>query len=254
MAIVSIKPHLADVVRTGAGGRPSDVLDAMTEMARAIGRQESGGGQEATPPASQSSAKSFRLFWPASSLAAVVVAGLVLGQVMKDAKYSETAVAIAGLSVFAGIYAAAQGLERFLEPISHWFLSTQNGEKSYGDAVVEADKAITAWRANPTDETRATAETKMKSMADAKAKIDERRDDRSAAYWAIASIAGMLVSGFFHLYLLKLIGVTTTLGWDVAATGVIVGSGTKPVHDLITKASSSSSAASGTGGSWTDTT
>lgn len=36
-----------------------------------------------------------------------------------------------------------------------------------------------------------------------------------------AMASGMLVFGFFNLYLLKLIGVTTAPGWDVAATGII---------------------------------
>jgi hypothetical protein len=61
----------------------------------------------------------------------------------------------------------------------------------------------------------------------------------------------MLASGFMHIYLLKLIGITTTHAWDVFATGLIVGSGTKPVHDLVTKLSASSSSAGDSGGTTT---
>jgi hypothetical protein len=228
------------------------VLETLSGLARTLGTAGQGpDGPQAGPPAAQTSTKSRRIGWPAVSLGAVVVAAIVLGQVMKDAKYGQAAAAVAGLSVFAGLYAAAQGLERFLEPVSHWFLSTETDENAYSGAVSAADDAVAAWVANPTAATKDAAEKKMKAMAEAKGTVDDRRDDRAAAYWALASIAGMTISGFFHLYLLSLVGVTTTHGWDVAATGIIVRSGTKPLHDLITNMSSGGSSDESSGGSTT---
>jgi hypothetical protein len=188
-----------------------------------------------------------------TSLLSVALGGVIISLALKDGRYTEaTAAAVAGVSVFAGIYAAAQALERLLEPLSHWFLSTEGEESTYSSAGSEADAAVAAWMAKPSDETKAAAETEMAAMAAAKAKIDEKKDDRAAAFWAIATVSGMLVSGFLHLYLLKLIGVSTTHGWDVFATGLVIGSGTKPLHDLITKISSKSED-SATSGSTTTT-
>jgi hypothetical protein len=240
VAIVSIKPQVAGRIIDLSRGTAGDVVDAVAgEVRRAI----RGRGEEELAnllPKPQTSAKKQRILWPLISLAAVVLSGVIIGQVMKDSNYAAVAAAVTGLTVFAGIYAAAQALERFLEPLSHWFLSTQDDENSYAEAVAAADTAVAAWMADPSDATKDAAEKAMEAMAKAKTKIDELKDDRAAAYWGIATIAGMLVSGFFHLYLLKLIGVTTTHGWDVVATGLIIGSGTKPLHDLISKITKSS--------------
>ncbi len=251
MTIVSIRADVA--ARAHAEARAGgDLLGAMTEVARSLQNAPTESGA-ASPPRAQTSAASPRRFWPLVSLVVVVAAGFVIGQVMKDAKYAHAAAAVTGVSVFAGIYAAAQGIERFLEPVSHWLLPTTGTDKGYEDAVVAADEAITTWQSDPSAETKDEAERKMGAMATAKTKVDERRDDRAAVYWAIASIVGMAASGFFHIYLLRLIGVVTTHGWDVFATGVIVGSGTKPVHDVITRVSGASTS-DGSGGSATTTT
>jgi hypothetical protein len=249
MAIVSVTREAAASARRSPGESGTRVVELMKEIANTVGTgghgtDDGGGG----PPAAQASTKTPGSFWPAVSLIGVVAAAVLFGLLLKDAKYSQTTVAVAGLSVFAGLYAAAQGLERFLEPISHWFLSTVSDENDYSTAVSAADDAVAAWAATPTPASKTEAEDKMNAMAKAKGKVDGRRDDRAAAYWGIASIAGMAVSGYFHVYLLRLVGVATTHGWDLAATGIIIGSGTKPLHDLITNLSSggaSSDAASG---------
>lgn len=242
MAIVSIKPQVVGRVIDLSRGSGADLVDSVAGEVRRVLR----GAPEEVPadllPKAQISPKTMRMVWPLISLLSVVVSGVIIAQVMKDSTYAAAAAAVTGLSVFAGIYAAAQALERFLEPLSHWFLSTHDDENAYVEAVAAADKAVAAWMAKPSDDTKKVAEDAMEAMAKAKTKIDERKDDRAAAYWGIATIAGMLVSGFFHLYLLKLIGVSTTHGWDVVATGLIIGSGTKPLHDLITKITKSSSA------------
>jgi hypothetical protein len=45
---------------------------------------------------------------------------------------------------------------------------------------------------------------------------------------------GGLASGFLGLYLMRAVGATGTPVWlDIAITGVIVGGGSKGLHDLI---------------------
>lgn len=151
--------------------------------------------------------------------------------------------------MFAGIYAGAQAIERFLEPLSHWLLSTEDTESKYGEAVEAADKAVTLWLADSSEGNKTAVETAMKDMATKKNAIDERKDDRAAIFWAIASVAGMLAAAQFNLFLLKLIGVTATYSWDVFATGLVLGGGTKPLHELIGKLSASSGSSEQSGGS-----
>jgi hypothetical protein len=88
--------------------------------------------------------------------------------------------------------------------------------------------------------------------AAAQAELDQRRTDKAIAYWALASVLGLLVSGTLGLYLLHIVGLRgdglmTDGSWaggipsaagirhmlDLLVTGLAIGGGTKPLHDLI---------------------
>jgi hypothetical protein len=139
---------------------------------------------------------------------------------------------VAGVSVLAGIYAGSQAIERLLEPFSHWLLPAEDTEKSYGEAVEEADKKVAEWASDTGNAAkREDAEAAMRVMAKRKNAVDERKEDRAAVLWGIASVVGMVASAQFGLFLLKLIGVSSSYGLDVFATGLILGGGTTPVHD-----------------------
>lgn len=199
-------------------------------------------GAPAELPAAQSVKKTVRVVAPIIALALVAIAGWLIPNVLikHGASYATAAAAVTGISVFAGIYAGAQAIERLLEPLSHWLLPTETSDDEYGKAVTAADKAVTAWLAEPTDATKQAIETAMNQMATKKNAIDELQDDRAVIFWAIASVVGILAAAQFNLFLLKLIGISTTYSWDVFATGLILGAGTKPLHELIGKLSSSS--------------
>jgi hypothetical protein len=94
-------------------------------------------------------------------------------------------------------------------------------------------------------------------VAVAQAELNQRRADKAIVYWALASVLGILLSGLLGLYLLHIIGlkgdgitsqgadqggVWTAAGWtwasarhllDLLVTGLAIGGGTKPLHDLI---------------------
>lgn len=232
MPVVSVRPELLSKVSPTAADQP-----------------------DPAPPDAQATAPAAGVGYQLIAIAAVIVAGVIIGMATEDSNYAAAAAAVTGVSIFAGIYAAAQGIERLLEPISSWLLPDGNDSSSYENAVKEADSKISAWFAAPTDTgKKAAAEQAMEAMAKAKQQLDKRRKEREAIFWGVASIAGMLASGFFHLYLLKLIGVETSRAWDVFATGVIVGAGTKPLHELIQRLSSSSTADSTTSGAGSTTT
>jgi hypothetical protein len=251
VAIVSVRPQVLASLARGPASADPELLNTLREGGATPFVFIPNAQVDARPPATQAQVPSTRVVWPLLSLIVVVGAGVAIAVGMKDANYLVPAAAVSGVSLFAGIYAGAQVIERLLEPLSHWLLSTQGDESKYAAAVGAADTAVTTWQTDPTPATKKAAEDEMLAMATAKKKIDEMKDDRAAVYWAIASVAGMLASGFMHIYLLKLIGITTTHAWDVFATGLIVGSGTKPVHDLVTKLSASSSSAGDSGGTTT---
>jgi len=68
------------------------------------------------------------------------------------------------------------------------------------------------------------------------------RHNRAVVMWAIASFLAMLASGSLGLMLLRSVGLTGAPAWaDIFVTGLAIGSGTKPLHDLISNLQQSSS-------------
>jgi hypothetical protein len=66
-------------------------------------------------------------------------------------------------------------------------------------------------------------------------KTAQLRADRTVFFWALASICGLVISGGFGFLLLQAISsqhVNQCL--DLIVTGLVIGAGTKPLHDLIT--------------------
>jgi len=105
----------------------------------------------------------------------------------------------------------------------------------------------------PKPEALAIAKRKALELAAAtQAKLDQRRADKAVAYWALASILGLLLSATLGMYLLHIVGlrgdgVATNGTWaagilsaagirhmiDLLVTGLAIGGGTKPLHDLV---------------------
>jgi hypothetical protein len=95
--------------------------------------------------------------------------------------------------------------------------------------------------------------TALDLAAAAQAELDQRRADKGVAYWALATALGLLASATLGLYLLHVVGLrgdqlTADGVWsggilsaagvrhmlDLLVTGLAIGAGTKPLHDLIT--------------------
>ena len=82
--------------------------------------------------------------------------------------------------------------------------------------------------------------------ANAQQKLDTQRANVSIGVWAAATLIGMMLSAVTGAYILDALGVTGLGGkeWiDVVVTGVAIGAGTKPVHDLITRIDAAKNAA-----------
>jgi branched-subunit amino acid ABC-type transport system permease component len=128
-----------------------------------------------------------------------------------------------GVSVFALLYIVAQALERLLEP-----LSALDPKKK--DAEENRDTAVAAALADPTTALLTTA-------ADTQATLERLRRNRAMIFWAAATVLGMFISATTGIYLLDIVidNPTPPQSLDVLITGLVVGGGTKPLHDLISR-------------------
>jgi hypothetical protein len=142
---------------------------------------------------------------------------------------------------YAGVVAAAAALERLLEPLSQVLMPTTAAKNTAAESktVAQADAA------NPAT-TAADVQPKVQQAASDQADVQTLRNNRAVLFWAIASVCGLGISGGFGLFLLQSIATGHVNSFlDLAVTGLTIGAGTKPTHDLITslqaKASGSSS-------------
>jgi hypothetical protein len=134
----------------------------------------------------------------------------------------------AGLSPFALLYVFAQSIERVLEPVSPLLGGIlSSGRPQQGGLVAERDKT---WAEAVGENGTVTAE----AAAEAQRQVDQFRANSAALSFGLAVFLATLVSGYFGVLFLRMLGLTTGAPWiDLLITGLAIGGGTKPLHDLI---------------------
>jgi hypothetical protein len=137
-------------------------------------------------------------------------------------------VAGTGISVFAPLYILAQGIERLIEPFTS-FVSVKPDEVPKGEPKTKVNKADALLRVN-----EAIADEDAQTAASWARVVDKIRRNTAVIAWAVASILGMILCGVFGLYMMRLVGFRgVPQQADIVLSGLAVGSGTKPLHDLI---------------------
>jgi hypothetical protein len=129
-------------------------------------------------------------------------------------------------SAYAGVVVFAAAVERFIEPFSH-FLPGGKTRNDYENTVA----AMT--NGHPT--------VTLREVAAAKARQDRAVANRTVLLWGLATAIAAAATGASGFYLLHMIAasdwaVDIPLWVDAMVTGLVVGTGTKPLHDLITRA------------------
>jgi hypothetical protein len=132
------------------------------------------------------------------------------------------------ISAYAAIVVFAGAVERLLEPFSNMMPGTR-ARAQYESAVAALANGHPA--------------TSLKDVATAKSKLDRALANRTVLMWGLATGVAAAVSAAGGFYLLHMIAAQDWVShiptWvDALVTGLVVGTGTKPLHDLITKAQS----------------
>jgi hypothetical protein len=185
-------------------------------------------------------------------VAAIIVAFLLVGVAwwfavngIHDAPFGSTPVRtpVEGLTIFGVFFVGAQAIERFLEPLTKlwgsgadddFITKLQSAKETYA-------AAIKAWEASPTGDAAKAASklstdaaTALQAAADAKAGAATVKGNRAVIFWGIATSVAVLTSAGLKLYFLRVVGIADAPRvWEVLATGLIIGGGTKPLHDLV---------------------
>jgi hypothetical protein len=161
------------------------------------------------------------------SLGSVGIAALVMCLVRAHLIHSQPMMFAAGYIPLAGVVAVSAGLERLLEPIASIWNPPGSGT---GGGAVQATQAAESAAADP-EKSDADVAPLVQDAADKQAQL---RADKTVFYWAFATICGLVISGCFGLVLLQAVSTTQVNKYlDLVVTGLVIGAGTKPVHDLI---------------------
>jgi hypothetical protein len=130
-------------------------------------------------------------------------------------------------TIFAALFAFATAVERVLEPFSRFL----PGRHTRG----ELEKAV----ANLANKYHEASLDDLIRVAHAKSMLEKGRASRGLVTWGIATAVATVASASGGLYLLHAMAAD---GWDgiplwadAIVTGIVVGSGTKPLHDVISK-------------------
>lgn len=157
-------------------------------------------------------------------------------------------------SVFAGLFILAAAIERLLEPFTPLVPPKTEETKTELEAAVVA-----------ASENQSAGANQQQAAANKQAQLDRERAERGILLWAIASMTAIVACSLVGLFMLRAVadvprcdpkstvtaekseqseGLRTPRGCtendpnrfiDLVATGLVVGAGTKPLHDLITR-------------------
>lgn len=128
------------------------------------------------------------------------------------------------MSIFAGLVVVTAAVERFMEPFTRW-MPGKTAQQRYDWAVAAMENGVGSTVA----------------AAKAKAERDQARSDKGMITWGLATGVSTVLAAAGGFYLLRMLAADAD--WNVVpnyidalVTGLVIGSGTKPVHDLITRA------------------
>ncbi|GAA3189111.1 hypothetical protein ACFO1B_36555 [Dactylosporangium siamense] len=128
---------------------------------------------------------------------------------------------------FAVLFAFATAVERVLEPFARFL----PGKHARGELEAAVANLANKYHDATLDD--------LIQVAHAKSMLEKGRASRGLVSWGIATAVATVASSAGGLYLLHSIAGENWNGipvWiDAIVTGIVVGSGTKPLHDVISK-------------------
>jgi hypothetical protein len=197
---------------------------------------------EVIPPEAQAATmNSYALRKALIGIGAIVVvvgADLVINGFIHDESYGNPGVPtpVQGLTIFATFFVTATAIERLLEPLSGLLPSASDAKTNAKNALTLAGAKVVnaAGKVDGTPESTA-AKDGLAAAATSVDNSDYRTYWKSVSLWGTATVIAMFASAGLKLYFLRTVGIASGPRWvETLATGLIIGAGTKPLHDLVT--------------------
>jgi hypothetical protein len=139
---------------------------------------------------------------------------------------------VQGVSLFAAVYLVTQMIERIIEFFSNIpIFKDTNKMAKLQKKIDQRDLGIKEYlKANPAADI-ANEEKYLDELMDKQNCLESPRKSR-----LLAAATGLgIIFSYFFVGLFALVGITAIPHWiDVLITGIILGGGSKPLHDLIT--------------------
>jgi hypothetical protein len=181
-----------------------------------------------------------RSVYAAASLGLIALVSFLVLTFVDDPGFTARArppAPVEGLTIFAVFFVGALAVERLLEPIAGILLpkaeKSAEVEEKASTAAGKIAHAANAPSAGLDSVATNDANEAVRAAAKAKSELTDLVWARTVVYWALASGVGIFVSAAMKLYLLRTVGIGDADRWlEVLATGLIIGAGTKPLHDL----------------------
>jgi hypothetical protein len=199
--------------------------------------ERANGGNTREIPVS-ASASPTALWKPIAAIAAIGAVAFVMWLAYADWIKPAVIQLKASYVPFAGVVVVAAALERLLEPLSDVLLPKDPPKQQAAQTKTAAQAAA----ADP-DENTAQVKPLVDKAAKKQAAADARPMDRTIMFWVIASACGLVLAGSFGFFLLQPVASNhVNRALDLVVTGLAIGAGTKPLHDLITNIQSKGAA------------
>jgi hypothetical protein len=197
------QPSAADIDEAGAASAPPPV----EEMAAAPDR----------PP---------RL-WVVLIALLLVAAGAAAAVAIDDAYAVPTMPVASDAAAIVVVILFAAVVERLVEPLTRW-MPGRRAQFRYEQQIADLANRV--------------PQVSLGSVAAAKAAVAQRRAEKALLSWGLATGLATVLAAAAGFHLLRILVETDGPAWgvvpvwvDALATGLVVGTSTKPVHDLLTR-------------------
>ncbi|WP_147261985.1 hypothetical protein [Blastococcus sp. TF02A-26] len=236
--LVDVRPFVPEPAVDGDGGPPDgdggppDGEDV--QRSRAVAEGTSGGpaaaegraSVAATAPSALTTAEWAKAMKVGGGIA---VLGLLVGSLLLLNVGPEGAYRVGSdFSAFAALFVLALAVERLLEPLAR-FADTSAAKDARDEADADVSQAATA----------AEEKTKLAVLAQKQAAYDKARQTAAIIHWGLAVGVSAVIAGSLDALLLTAIAAPDSANpnrvVDLVVTALVVGAGTKPLHDLVSK-------------------